>query len=96
LNFEIVSKSSPGGVEMDTLITMVRFPMGIAVIPLVTAFRLLAVPIEFVLGVIALPIAAIFLKRNEIKKSWLRQWPCMALRRIPKDLETIWRWIFAD
>jgi hypothetical protein len=26
----------------------------------------------------------------------LRQWPCMALRRIPKDLETIWRWIFAD
>ena len=60
---------------MDRLITMVRFPMGIAVIPLVTALRLLAVPVEFVLGVIALPIAAIFLKRNEIKKSWLRQTP---------------------
>lgn len=80
---------------MDSLITLVRFPVGIVVIPIVVAFWLLICPLEFMLGIICLPFAAIFMSRSEIKSSWLGQWPYNSLRKIPQDSKKIWNWIFA-
>jgi len=79
---------------MDFLITLIRFPVGIVVIPLLTVLYLLLWPLEFVLGVICLPFAAIFMSRDDIKASWLGSWPYIVLRRIPDDSGKIWDWIF--
>ncbi len=81
---------------MDLLITAVRFPFGIAVIPLVGLLWLIVWPFEFIAGLLFLPIAAVSMKRNEIKNSWLGQWPYISLRRISEDSAKIWAWIFAD
>jgi hypothetical protein len=84
------------GSGVDILITIMRFPVGVAVIPLVAAAWLLVWPVEVVAGAISLPLAAIFMRRSEIKSSWLGQWPYNSLRRIPQDSGKIWGWIFSD
>jgi hypothetical protein len=54
---------------MDTLITLIRLPVGLLAIPIVAVWWLLVWPFEFLLGAICLPLAAVFMKRDEIKKS---------------------------
>lgn len=81
---------------MDFLVTLIRLPVGITVIPLVALFWLACWPLEFVLGVVCLPFAAIFMSRADIKASWLGEWPYMTLRRISEDSQKIWGWIFDD
>ena len=79
---------------MDFLITVIRLPVGLVMIPIVAAFWLVIWPVEFVLGIVCLPIAAIFMSRADIKASWLGEWPYISLRHIPDDSGKIWEWIF--
>lgn len=79
---------------MDFLITLIRFPVGIVTIPLLILFWLLMWPVEFALGIVCLPVAAIFMTRADIKSSWLGEWPYISLRRIPADSGKVWDWIF--
>jgi len=80
---------------MDFLITLIRFPFGVAAILIVAIFWLAVWPLELTSGAICLPIAAIFMRRNEIKRVWVGHWPYNSLRRIPHDSKKIWAWIFA-
>ena len=81
---------------MDALITIVRFPFGVAVIPLIALLWLSIWPLEFVAGIVALPVAAVIMGRQEIKNSWLGEWPYISVRRIAEDSGKVWHWIFSD
>jgi hypothetical protein len=53
-------------------------------------------PFELVLGPICLMGAAVFMRRRDIKNSWLGDWPRNCPDAVAEISRKIWEWIFDD
>lgn len=80
---------------MDVIITLIRLPFGIISSIAVVLFWLIIFPFESILMIIALPFAAIFMDRCDIKYSWIGKYP-NSIRKIPEVLQDIWSWVRGD
>ena len=80
---------------MNTLITIIRFPIGSIVVMTTTLYWISMFVVETVLAIVYLTALVIFANRSRIEKSWLAKYP-QALPNIPRTCSAIWRWVVAD
>lgn len=80
---------------MDWLITVVRFPIGVIAILIVTAFWVGLFLLETLATIVSLVFMVITASREDVKQSWLTVYP-QSLPMIPSNCSNIWGWVFAD
>lgn len=80
---------------MDFFITILRFLIAIIISTVIIIFLLALFLLETVLVLVCFPFAAICMKRDEIKNSWIGNYP-NSLKNISKSLERVWTWVFSD
>jgi hypothetical protein len=82
---------------IDALVTLTRFVVGVPIIAVLAIIIIVVVwPLEVLFGFPTLLIAALFMKRKEIKDSWLGDWPRNSPEAISEMSRKIWDWIFED
>jgi hypothetical protein len=73
---------------MDTLITIIRFPLGLL---RTLALILVGWPAELVLGLCMFPVKASIWSREELKMRY-GNWPCNTL----SSISGVWHWVYRD
>lgn len=80
---------------MNFVITFFRFPMGIFATIFVIVIYLIPFPVELILVILLLPFAAIFMRRDELKNSWIGSFP-NTIRCMMSNIRSIWKWVNDD
>jgi predicted small secreted protein len=82
---------------MDFVITCTRFLVGVPIIIAIAILLIVIVwPFEWIVGPLALIVCAVFMNREDIKNSWLGNWPLNVPNEIAEISRRIWDWIFDD
>jgi len=80
---------------MNALITIVRLPLGIIAIVIISIFWCLMFPLESLVVLISLPFLSVVMNRTQIKESWVARYP-VSLKKIAEKRQLIWNWIVDD
>lgn len=80
---------------MNAIITLIRFPIGIVGILIVSCFYFLLFPFELIVALLALPFSALLMKREDYRVSWLGSFP-NTLKKLLRVISGILNWIGRD
>ncbi|MGF1534788.1 MAG: hypothetical protein ACFCUI_13880 [Bernardetiaceae bacterium] len=80
---------------MNVIITLIRLPFGIFGVLVCLIFWLSLFPFEFLLMILLLPFGAVFMSRQELRRSWVGRFP-NTLRMLSDSLTSVWHWTTRD
>jgi hypothetical protein len=81
--------------DLDTLIKIIRWPIGLIGSIIVICFWVIILPIEFIIVMVVFPFAALLLTRTELRNSLLGSFP-NTIRQLNRNFSDIWEWVEND
>lgn len=75
--------------------TTIRFMVALMVTPSIIVFSVSVLLLETILVLVSFPLAAVLMRRDDIRRSWLGSYPNSS-HLMGKGLRNLWHWVFEE